>query len=96
MTNYFPAASILPALTDEALQRQTFYAGEIAELLLTIPAEFRQAAAAEQHCRSTKTTYAPTNSGLHEARAERVRDSLETWHEVVAEIAQQVAKAGAS
>jgi hypothetical protein len=93
MTTYSPAAEILPYFTDEALRQRTAFGPELSDLLLTIPAEFRQPAAAEQHHRSKKTTYVETPSG-REAWSVPVGDAWETWREVIAEVARQVAAAG--
>lgn len=89
MTTYFPATTILPYLTDAALHAETAYEGDVAKLLLTIPAEYRQPVAAVHSQRTYTTTYGP-------AGAERipVRDSDEVWREVLTEVGLQLAQEG--
>lgn len=95
MTVYQPAAVILSEFTDESLRGpESLFGPQLRDLLLAIPAEFRQPAAAEQHHRSIRTTYVDTPGGRC-AQSKQIRPALEVWREVIAEVARQVAVAGA-
>jgi hypothetical protein len=92
MTAYQPAAEILPVLTDEALTAEAYYKNDIAALLLTIPAEYRQPCEAEVHRRSTRTTYVKSSTGKDRPMDEPIADAHEVRTQVVAEIRAQLAR----
>jgi hypothetical protein len=93
VTAYRPAAVILPTLTDEALAEDRpdgGCVGQVRELLLTVPAEYRQAVLVEDHRR---TTIAVRTSGGIETRSVRTgRDELAA---ITAEVRAQLNQEGA-
>jgi hypothetical protein len=79
---YYPAATILPEYTDERLNGpDTPYKGEVRELLLTIPAAYRQAAMVEEYARTV---------GVAGEGDEVIEDIRATQRAVIAEIQAQL------
>jgi hypothetical protein len=85
---YQPAATVLPSFTDEALAgSDTVFGPTLVELLLTIPAEYRQAAMAESAARTMDPPI--TVGGLLMLQPNGV-DPAQAKREIVAEIRAQL------
>lgn len=82
MKRYEPAATVLPEYTDEALRSEAFYKGDVAALLLTVPAEFRQPVEVEANRRTRRIVDTPyglkveCTGNIHEARRQIVAEVL--------------------
>lgn len=86
MTKVYKPMPVLPSLTDEYLRSDaTNYGPAVVELLLTIPAEYRQAAEAEV---SARTSYIDASQPLH--RIVMTGDPSAARHDVLAEIRAQL------
>lgn len=85
-----PHAEILRELTDEALSDpQGSYRGDVRELLLTIPAEWRQTAVAERMARENDYMTRMTPDGMSEGNFQTVNPNQ--LPAIVAEIREHLA-----
>lgn len=82
-----PADTVVAGLTDADLRSGRGYERSVADLLLTLPAEYRQPVEAEVTRRSTRTVArtAGRDRREHQLESELVADPLTVRREVVAE-----------